>query len=239
MSWNSLRAALGDEPLPAALVDLDAFDANVDLFVAACARGRKKLRVATKSIRCLSLIRRICERGGSTIVGLMTYTAAETAFLAGEGFRDLLLAYPTVHPADVRALASANAGGAVAAVVVDDPAQLGPLAAAAIAAGAVIPVVIEVDLAYRPFGAGALHLGVRRSQLRDPRPIVDLAVRAVADTKGLRFHGVMGYEAHVAGMGDTSPAIVAFKRLARPVVARTRAAVVDALTARAGWCRPS
>src|SRR5262249_10631626 len=129
----ALRAALGAAPLPAALVDLDAFERNVDRFVAAARRGGKPLRRATKALRVPDLVARVRDRAAD--VALMTYTAAETAYLACAGWRDLLLAYPTATAADAAHLAAANASGATAAVVVDDVEQLSVLSAAAAAAG--------------------------------------------------------------------------------------------------------
>src|SRR2546421_267575 len=76
------------------------------------------------------------------------------------------------------------------------------LDAAARAASTRIPVVVELDLAYRPLGS-LVHLGVRRSPLRGAGDAVAFAAR-IADFPGLRFHGLMGYEAQIAGLGDTS-----------------------------------
>src|SRR5262249_26100820 len=218
---HAVVIALGDAPLPAAVVDLDAFDGNVDRFVAAARAGGKRLRVATKSLRVPALLARARDRAGDTFAGLMTYSAAETAFLAGQGWRDLLLAYPTARPGDAAHLAAANAGGAVAAVVVDDAEQLAPLAAAARAAATTLPVVVDIDVSYRRLG---MHLGVRRSPLHDPAAVVALAERAAA-TAGLRFHGVMGYEAQIAGLPERLP-FTLLKRVSAPDVAALRARCV-------------
>jgi D-serine deaminase-like pyridoxal phosphate-dependent protein len=231
----SFASALSGRPLPAALVDLDAFERNVDALADGIRRGGKRLRLASKSLRVPELLRRARARAGAVVVGVMTYTAAETAFLAGAGWSDLLLAYPTAAPADAAHLAAANAGGATAAVVVDDVEQLGPLATAARAAGTEIPVVVEVDVSYRRAG---LHVGVRRSPLHDAAAVVALAARAAA-TPGLRFHGLMGYEAQIAGLPDASPAkrwqnpiLRQLKRVSAPAVAALRAECVERLRAR-------
>jgi D-serine deaminase-like pyridoxal phosphate-dependent protein len=233
--------ALAGERLPAAFVDLDAFDANVDRLVAPLRAAKKQLRIATKSLRCPALVGRAAARAGDAAIGLMTYDARETAWYAGEGAalvgpaaRDLLLAYPTLQPADCAALAAANRT-ARAATVVDDATQLPPLAAAARAAGTRIPVVIDVDMSWRP--VAAVHVGVRRSPLRDPDAVVAVA-RAIAAHPSLVFAGIMGYEAQIAGVQDAAPHAAwqnplkrALKAGSRPAVARTRAAVVAALRA--------
>src|SRR5262249_21280864 len=152
-----LLKALEDEPLPAALVDLDAFDANVEAIVLPVRRAGKMLRVASKSVRSVPLLQRILERSGGVARGLMTYTAEETAFLADAGFGDLLLAYPTAHRKDAELLARTNAKGAVAAVVVDCDAHLEILSSAAQKAGTRVPVVVDVDVSWRPLERG--HVG--------------------------------------------------------------------------------
>jgi D-serine deaminase-like pyridoxal phosphate-dependent protein len=240
-AWARYRRALAGETLPAAFVDLDAFDANVDRLVAPARAAKKRVRVASKSLRCPALIGRVAARGDGVVDGVMTYTASETAYLASDGValagaaaRDLVLAYPTLQRADVTALAEANRG-ARAAAVVDDVAQLAPLADAARAAGTRVPVVIDVDMSWRPFGR--LHVGVRRSPLRGAAEVVALA-QQIAAAPSLRFEGIMGYEAQIAGVPDAAPFAAwqnplkrALKRGSRPDVAGTRAAVVEALRA--------
>ena len=216
------------ERLPVAIVDLDAVDANVRIFADAMrAHPEKKLRVATKSIRCPDLIRHVQRALGDATRGLMTYTAEETEFWANEGERDLLLAYPTMNAHDVAAIARANETSATASAIVDDEAHLAPLANAAKKCSVEIPVVIELDLAYRPLGS-LVHLGVRRSSVREPEDVVTLA-KKIAGTQGLKFHGVMGYEAQIAGVGDDEAAARAMKVWSRAEVALRRSAVRDAL----------
>jgi D-serine deaminase-like pyridoxal phosphate-dependent protein len=96
VSWDRLKQALGAEPLPAALVDLDAFDANVERVLSGL-KG-KKLRVATKSIRCVELTKRVLSRAGDRAIGAMTYTAAETAFLAKEASTTCCSPTPPCRP---------------------------------------------------------------------------------------------------------------------------------------------
>lgn len=249
--WHRYRRALGDEPLPCAFVDLDALDANIDRLLAPARAQKKALRIATKSIRSPELVKYVADRGAGVVRGLMTYTADETHYLAVErGERDLLLAYPTVHPRDTGLLADANARGAVAAVVVDCPAHLDALDAPARARKTRIPVVVEIDVSYRPLG-DAVHLGARRSPLRRVEDVVSLA-RRVQRYEGLVFHGVMAYEAHVAGVPDASPfsswmnpAKRAMKRRARTDLEATRRALASELrptlfngggTGSLAWC---
>ncbi len=80
-----------DTPMPFAFVDLDLFDENVRA-VLERARG-KPIRIASKSIRCLSLLRRI-QAASPLFRSIMAYSVREAVFLARNGFDDLLVAYP-------------------------------------------------------------------------------------------------------------------------------------------------
>jgi D-serine deaminase-like pyridoxal phosphate-dependent protein len=204
-------------------VDLDAMWANAgDMLRRA---GGKPIRVASKSVRCRALLERILARDGFR--GLMTFTLPESLWLASHGFSDLLLAYPT---ADRSSLARM---GEEPVLMVDSVAQLDLLSRAR--------VCIEVDLAYAlPGPLGRVRVGAKRSPVRTPEAAAALA-REVVRRDGLRLVGVMGYEAHIAGLGDRPPGRrlmgAAIERLqgasAREIASR-RAAVVDAVRAVAG-----
>ncbi len=225
--WRRYRKATGREPLPLALVDLDALEHNVAELVRPLRGTGKTLRIATKSLRCPDLVQRVRDAAGDVAQGLMTYTAAETAFWAARGEPDLLLAYPTARADEAALLADANASGATAAVVVDSAEQLDVLASAARARRTRVPVVLDVDVSYRPLGA-LVHLGVRRSPLRGARDVVALA-RQVTATGGLTFRGLLAYEAQIAGVADTGAGVHLMKALSSPDAARARAAVSRAL----------
>lgn len=225
--WERYRRAAAAEAMPFALLDLDALEHNVGQLVQPLAGTGKTLRVATKSVRCPDVVDRIRAVAGPVARGLMTYTASETAFWAERGERDLLLAYPTVQRDDTARLAAVNAGGATAAVVVDEREHLEALGAAGRAQGTRIPVVLDVDMSFRPLGR-LVHIGVRRSPLRTVSDVVALAQRAAA-TKGLSFHGVMGYEAQIAGVPDRGAAVKLMKRASSSDVVRARAEVRTAL----------
>ncbi len=229
-AYRRLTALVADEPMPCAVVDLDAFEANVDRHLAVTRAAGKKLRPASKSLRCLDLIRRVLARGGE---GVMCYSVDEAAYLVGEGLDDLFVAYPTGLPRDARTLAEL-ARSATVGIVVDAPEHLDLLEAAAREAGTRVPVVVEVDLGWRP---GGVHLGARRSPLRTPKDVVALA-RSAHDRDHLRFHGVMGYESQVAGLQDRNPfapllnpAKQLIRARSRPLVRRTRAAIAAGLAA--------
>ncbi len=232
---SRLRRALGEARLPAAVVDLDAVDHNLTVLLGPVRRSGKTLRVATKSIRCVELLRYLARQGGAAVQGWMTFDAAETVFLADRGFDDLLLAYPTAQPSDAALLAGLAARGVQLSVVVDAPEHLDALDRAARAAGTTIEVSLEIDLALRLAG-GALHVGVLRSPVRSVDQARAMA-RAVRERQGLRLGGLMAYEAQIAGVSDRDPtaapatlvALRAMKAMSRRAVASRRGLIAEAL----------
>jgi D-serine deaminase-like pyridoxal phosphate-dependent protein len=232
-----LCGLLRGEPLPCALVDLGALERNLARLLsdsAAASRG-KTLRIASKSVRCVRLLRHALERGGTAVRGLMTYSASETEFLARHGFDDLLLAYPTLQPPDLQALATLAAEGRSVWTAVDSAEQAEALGRAAARLGTVARVVLDVDLSWRPLPG--LHVGVRRSPVRTPEQAVELGRRLRA-IPGVELAGLLAYEAHIAGLPDASPHTRAsnplrrlLKRLSLPDVVARRAAIVEALRA--------
>jgi D-serine deaminase-like pyridoxal phosphate-dependent protein len=234
-AWERYRRAIAGVPLPAALVDLDAFDANAARLLDLARQGGKTLRVATKSLRTPALVRRFRELGADTARGLMVYAATEAAFLAAQGFDDLLLAYPTLQGSDVDLLAGVAKTGKIVSTAVDAPEQLDALAAAAGRAGVRARVTLDVDVA---FHAAGLSLGVRRSPLRELEDVLALADRIAREPR-LLLDGLLTYEAQIAGVPDASPfhpwlnpAKRAMKRASAPQVARLRREIVAALGAR-------
>ena len=227
--WERLRRAVQGCPLPLALVDLDALEANVERLTAPARAGGKRIRVATKSVRCPALLELIADASGGVVTGAMAYAATECPLLVAHGFDDILIAYPTVQPSDLACVIAANRGGATARLVIDCTEHLEVIARAAREASVRIPVVIDVDVSYRP--AGPVHLGVRRSPLHSVGEVVAMAERVAARPE-LRFDGIMAYEAQIAGLPDGSMSTRVLKTLSRPQVVETRAALVQALTSR-------
>jgi D-serine deaminase-like pyridoxal phosphate-dependent protein len=228
--YAAYRRLLRGRRLPAAFVDLEMFDANAAALVRR-ANGTR-VRIATKSVRCVPLLRRVLE-AQPLCRGLLCYSGWEAAWLGGQGFDDLLVAYPLWQDEELRAVAGRVAAGAVVTVMADSAAHVERLAAAASAAGIVLPVCIDVDLSSDYPG---LHFGVWRSPVRTAAAARALA-REIAGRPELRLDGVMGYEAQVAGLQDRGRprlrqmAVRALKRLSVRAAAGRRAEVVAALQA--------
>ena len=90
--YETLREIFKNQRLPLAFVELNSFDANVDLAASIAQGTGKKLRIGTKSMRCLPLMERVLAHSSSVFRGFLTFTAEETEWLASKGHDDFILA---------------------------------------------------------------------------------------------------------------------------------------------------
>jgi len=220
-----LDAATGHLPAPLVVLDLDALEANATDLVRRA--GGTPVRLATKSVRVREIVRRVLATPG--FAGVMAYSPWEALWLAGQGVRDVLVGYPTADPRALAAIAADPVASAAVTLMVDDPVQVALASAAATAHGAQLALCLDVDASLRlRLGPVSAHLGVRRSPVHTPAEAAALA-RLVAQRPGVRLRGVMFYEAQVAGLPDTSPAVRAVKRLSVADLAVRRGRVVAAV----------
>ncbi|GAB2794615.1 amino acid deaminase/aldolase [Streptomyces daliensis] len=217
---------------PLALVDLEAFDANADALVRRAAG--KPVRVASKSVRCRALLERVLARDGFS--GVMSFTLAESLWLARSGVEDVLLAYPSADRAGYAELAADPKLARSVTVMVDDPSQLALIDAARDGGTEEIRVCLELDTSLRLLG-GRVRVGALRSPLHSPERLAELA-RSVVRRPGFRLVGLMAYEGHVAGVGDAVPgsplrsrAVRMMQTVARRELAARRGAAVRAVRA--------
>ncbi|GHH19077.1 amino acid deaminase/aldolase [Streptomyces lanatus] len=217
---------------PLAIVDLNAFDANADDLVRRA--GGKPIRVASKSVRCRALLERVLARDG--FAGIMSFTLAESLWLARSGFEDVLLAYPSADRAGFAELTGDPKLASAVTVMIDDPAQLRLIDGARGGGREVVRVCLELDTSLKLLG-GRVRVGARRSPLHSPAQVADLA-RTVARRPGFRLVGIMAYEGHIAGVGDSvagrplrSRAVRLMQATARRELAERRAEVVRAVRA--------
>lgn len=217
---------LADEPCPCAVLDLDAFDANLAAFQDGIAGTGKSLRIGTKSVRVPALVDRALRHPG--FKGAFLFHPNEVPYLHDNlGITDMVLAYPVMTPgeAETCAAVAARDPGASISLMVDSPVHLQLLEKAAARHDARLGVLVDVDMGFPFLGQLA---GVLRSPLRDPAAVVHLAAR-VKDFPHLDFKGIMGYEAQEAGTGDDSWLLRRMKARSRRHVAGLRTAVVHAL----------
>ena len=149
--------------------------------------------------------------------------------------RTLLVAYPTLQPRALEALARCAKEGRDVCIAVDSEEAVRAASEAARTVGATLGVVFCVDMAWEPLGPRA-HLGVLRSPLHTPEHVAAIA-RTTKDVPNVRCRGLLAYEAQVAGLADDSPfsrlgAVMGFiRRRSMRDVAKRRVAMVAALRA--------
>jgi D-serine deaminase-like pyridoxal phosphate-dependent protein len=210
---------------PSAAVDLTALDAN-----AAALRARANgvpIRIASKSVRCRAVLNRVLAAQG--VSGVMAYSLREAIWLAQSGVDDILMGYPTVDRTALAEVVNDRVLSGRITLMVDDVAQLDLVRDAARSDLLKPRICIDVDASLR---VGPLHIGVRRSPLRDPEQVAQFARQA--RSRGFRVVGLMFYEAQIAGVPDANVAVELMKSLSSREIGARRTAVVDAVTAAIG-----
>ncbi|MCX6494061.1 MAG: alanine racemase [Rhodococcus sp.] len=210
---------------PSAAVDLTALDAN-----AAALRARANgvpIRIASKSVRCRAVLNRVLAAQG--VSGVMAYSLREAIWLAQSGVDDILMGYPTVDRAALAEVVNDRVLSGRITLMVDNVAQLDLVRDAARSDLLKPRICIDVDASLR---VGPLHIGVRRSPLRDPEQVAQFARQA--RSRGFRVVGLMFYEAQIAGVPDANVAVELMKSLSSREIGARRPAVVNAVTAAIG-----
>src|SRR5687767_571580 len=174
---SSYRPAIGtplsDVDTPSLILELDAFERNLDKMDASLADKKIKLRPHAKSHKCPEIALRQIKRGA---VGVCCQKVSEAAAMVEGGVPDVLIANEVVGAAKLKALA-ALAKRAKVAVCADDAGNVAALDEAARAAGVKLDVLVEVNV-------GANRCGVGPGE-----PAAALA-KAIAQSKSLRFAGL-------------------------------------------------
>ncbi len=172
---------------PALIIDLDAFEFNLDTMAALLAPSGVKLRAHAKTHKSPVIARLQMARGA---VGNCVQKVAEAEVLAWGGIPDILVSNEVVGAAKLARLSALSRISKVA-VCADDPGQVAAIEAAAADAGIRMTVLVEIDV-------GAGRCGVQ------PGPdAVALAVR-IAESKHLIFGGLQAY--HGSAQHKRTPA---------------------------------
>jgi 3-hydroxy-D-aspartate aldolase len=161
---------------PALLIDLDAFEFNLDTMAGLLAPTGVKLRAHAKTHKSPVIARLQMARGA---VGNCVQKVAEAEVLGWGGIPDILVSNEVVGAAKLARLCALSRIAKVA-VCADDAGQVAAIEAAAEDAGVRLTVLVEIDV-------GAGRCGVQ------PGPdAVALAAR-IAESKHLIFGGLQAY----------------------------------------------
>ena len=190
--------------MPLAFIDLGNFDSNVAYVAKLAKEAGKTIRLGSKSIRSVDMMRRVFGYDPETYRGILTFTVEETAWLASQGFDDMIVAYPSVQPSDIELLVEMTKANKQVWLMVDSEEHLRILSDAGLASGTKLHACLDVDMAYRPLNLAFVHLGLRRSPVRTPEEAREL-VHATRKYPGVVIDALMGYEGHIAGINDNVP----------------------------------
>ena len=161
---------------PALVLDLDAFERNLQRMTDAIKGYSVRLRPHAKSHKCPEIARRQIAQGA---VGVCCQKVSEAAVFVEAGIADVLVTNQVVGAHKAQHLARL-ARHARIGVLVDDARQVHDIAQAAQAQGVSIDVYVEVDV-------GGRRCGV------PPGPDVARLARLIANQPSLRFAGLQCY----------------------------------------------
>jgi D-serine deaminase-like pyridoxal phosphate-dependent protein len=168
---------LADVDTPALILDLDAFERNLELLDASLAGRKIRVRPHAKSHKCPKIALAQLARGA---VGVCCQKVSEAEAMVEGGVPDVLIANEVVGAAKLTRLA-ALARRARVAVCADDASNVAALDAAARDAGVRLDVLVEVNV-------GANRCGVEPGE-----PAAVLAAK-IAAARNLRFAGLQAYQ---------------------------------------------
>ena len=169
--------SLAEVDTPALLLDLDAFERNLDRLDRSLAETKIRVRPHAKSHKCPEIALRQMARGA---IGVCCQKVSEAEAMVEGGVMNVLVSNEVVGAPKLARLVG-MARRAHVSVCVDNEQNVADLDAAARAAGAKIDVLVEVNV-------GANRCGVEPGE-----PAVHLA-RRIAAAKHLRFAGLHAYQ---------------------------------------------
>lgn len=218
MSWRPADVGMSVDEVdtPALLLDLDAFERNVERMAQFCRESGVRLRAHAKTHKSPDIARYQIARGA---VGICCQKVSEAEAMVEGGIDDVLVSNEVVGRRKIELLA-ALAGRARVGVCVDDPDNIVDLDRAAGAAGTRINVLVEVDV-------GAGRCGVPPGDAA-----VGLALRTAA-SENLEFSGIQAYQGsaqHIRDYTARKHAIDSAIHMARDTVERIAVAGLQCAT---------
>lgn len=170
---------------PALCVDLDAMQRNIDRMAGTIIGNGKNWRPHTKGQKIPAIAHKEIAAGA---IGVTCAKLGEAEVMAGAGIRDILIANQIVGPEKVARLANVQPHADVM-VAIDSPENAREISAAAEAKGVSVRVLVE------------LNVGLNRAGVEPGDAALRLSEYA-ASLPGLRYSGLMAWEAHATTILD-------------------------------------
>jgi 3-hydroxy-D-aspartate aldolase len=179
--------AFADIDTPALVIDLDAFERNLERMADFVGKSGVRLRAHAKTHKSPIIAAKQMELGA---VGVCCQKVSEAEVLVEGGIGDVLVSNEVAGAAKLDRLA-ALARRASVGICVDDPANVAELEAAAARAGAILDVLVEIDVGGRRCGAPPGAPAARIAQL-------------VASSPHLRLAGLQAYHGSAQHVREAS-----------------------------------
>ncbi|MEL7219959.1 MAG: alanine racemase, partial [Bacteroidota bacterium] len=193
--YDYYKARLAGLSFPYACLDKDLLYQNIATNLSRA--GDKKIRIASKSIRCAAVMRMVLEYD-EQFQGIMTYNGQEALFLLEEGFDNLLMGYPIAEESLLLPLGEAVKKGKTICLMADHIDHLTMINQVGKKLQVAMPVCLDIDLSDNYPG---LRFGVWRSSLTSLNAL-EILLDQLPQFPYVRLEGIMGYEAQIAGVGD-------------------------------------
>jgi 3-hydroxy-D-aspartate aldolase len=168
-----------DIQTPCLVIDLDAFEKNIEVMRAYCETAGVRHRVHGKMHKSVDVALIQIDKGDAC--GVCCQKVSEAEVFARGGVKDVLVSNQVRDPAKIDRLARLPKLGARTICCIDDIDNVADLSAAAVKHGTQIEVLVEID-------CGAGRCGVAAGQ-----PVVELA-KAIDAAPGLKFSGIQAYQ---------------------------------------------
>jgi D-serine deaminase-like pyridoxal phosphate-dependent protein len=198
--------AFADVDTPALVIDLDAFERNLQRMAEFVSKAGVKLRAHAKTHKSPIIAKKQIALGA---VGVCCQKVSEAEVMVEGGVADVLVSNEVAGAAKLERLA-ALAQRATVGVCVDDPSGVAEIEAAAAKAGTTLDVLVEIDV-----GAG-------RCGMAPGAPAARVAER-IAGSPHLRFAGLQAYHGSAQHVREASAR--------RDQIARAVALVAETLDA--------
>jgi D-serine deaminase-like pyridoxal phosphate-dependent protein len=201
---------------PALLIDLDAFERNLQRMADFAAKAGVRLRAHAKTHKSPVIAAKQMALGA---VGVCCQKVSEAEVMVEGGIGNVLVTNEVAGAAKLDRL-SALARRATIGVCVDDPAGVAELEAAAARAGATLDVLVEIDV------------GARRCGASPGAPAAAIA-ELISRSAHLRFAGLQAYHGaaqHVREAGERRSLIARAVELVQETRAALAAAGLDVRT---------
>lgn len=174
-----------DLDTPALCVDLDVMERNIQKMARTIIGAGKSWRPHTKGQKIPAIAHKELAAGA---IGVTCAKLGEAEVMAGAGIRDILIANQIVGREKVARLVNLQPHAEVM-VAVDSVDNAREISEAAVAKGVRVPVLVE------------LNVGLNRAGVEPGAPALQLS-EYVASLPGLRYRGLMAWEAHATTILD-------------------------------------